>query len=678
MSKFTLKRSLSAVAVALSLGTSIPVLADASSGSIYGQAEMGKTVTIKNLATGFVRDVTVTDSGRFNFRQLPVGKYEVSDGSKVFTVTVSIGTGSSVQFLTDSAERIEVRGQRISAIDISSVESTTVFTQDQIQMLPVGRDITNVALLAPGTTLGDDGFGNLASFGGASVAENGYYINGFDVTNIRTFLSFADLPFDAIAQQQVKSGGYSAEYGRALGGVVNLVTKSGGNEWEFGGAVYWSPSELRGNYNDAVTRDPNDDIANRFHRYNSANQRDELSYNVWAGGPIVEDKLFVFAMVEGRKDTFDDFNRDVSDSQEESDPQALIKLDWNITDDHLLEFTGIFNESDEKNIAYENEDGVYYANYHGIEVSDFKQVNGGEIYIAKYTGHITDNLALSALVGKSTNKLDVQLPPVIDEEAALCPRAFDSRANASQVIQIGCWNSAQTFIPDLNHPGDQDTRTSIRLGAEYTIGNHSLRIGYDHETYESEFQGSTYTGGIYYRYFVTPDSRRIGGSTDHNLQPGDEYVRTWNRDTLSGSFEVENTAWYVEDNWQVTGNVLVYLGLRNETFTNFNGGGEVFAEADDQLAPRFGVAWDIDGDSSKKLFANVGRYFIPIASNTNIRAANAEPFIIRYWEFSGGIDPVTAIPGQLGNMIAQAVVGPDTAPNPATITDQNLKPMHQG
>lgn len=266
MRRTTFKRSITAIAVAASIGIASPVFADASSGSIYGQAEVGKIITIKNAATGFVRDVAVSESGRFNFKQLPVGKYEVSDGTKTFTVTVSIGTGSSVQFATDDAERIEVRGARISAIDTTSVESTTVFTQEQIQLLPVGRDITDVALLAPGTTQGDDGFGNLASFGGASVAENGYYINGFDVTNIRTFLSFADLPFDAIAQQQVKTGGYGAEYGRALGGVVNLVTKSGSNEWEFGGALYWSPAELRGDYKDSVTRDPNSDIANRYHR----------------------------------------------------------------------------------------------------------------------------------------------------------------------------------------------------------------------------------------------------------------------------------------------------------------------------------------------------------------------------------------------------------------------------
>jgi hypothetical protein len=126
-----------------------------------------------------------------------------------------------------------------SIIDVRSVESNTVFTQEQIRNLPVARDVNSVALLAPGVVKGDAGLGagGIPSFGGASVAENGYYINGFDVTNIRNFLSYADLPFDAIGEQQIKTGGYGVEYGRSLGGVISLSTKRGTNEWKGGTSV---------------------------------------------------------------------------------------------------------------------------------------------------------------------------------------------------------------------------------------------------------------------------------------------------------------------------------------------------------------------------------------------------------------------------------------------------------
>src|SRR6185312_16251288 len=102
---------------------------------------------------------------------------------------------------------------------------------EQIAKIPVPRDITDVALLAPGTVRGDAAFGNLASFGGASVAENAYFVNGFNITDSFKGLQFAAIPFQAIAQQQVKTGGYGAEFGRALGGVVNIVTKRGTNEF---------------------------------------------------------------------------------------------------------------------------------------------------------------------------------------------------------------------------------------------------------------------------------------------------------------------------------------------------------------------------------------------------------------------------------------------------------------
>lgn len=122
-------------------------------------------------------------------------------------------------------------------------------------------------------------------------------INGFfDVTNMRTMLSFADMPFQAIAQQQVKTGGYGAEYDRSLGGVISLVTKSGSNDWHFGGSVEWSPDWGRKPGKDVKTRDSHAD--NPLYAYRSDNEFERLTYSAYASGPIVKDKLFFFAMLE--------------------------------------------------------------------------------------------------------------------------------------------------------------------------------------------------------------------------------------------------------------------------------------------------------------------------------------------------------------------------------------------
>src|SRR3546814_8414578 len=95
--------------------------------------------------------------------------------------------------------------------------------------MPVERNVSSVALLAPGVAGGSAGFGGI-SFGGSSVAENAFYINGLNVTDFYNRVGFSEAPFDFYEEFQVKTGGYSVEFGRTTDGVVNAITKSGTNE----------------------------------------------------------------------------------------------------------------------------------------------------------------------------------------------------------------------------------------------------------------------------------------------------------------------------------------------------------------------------------------------------------------------------------------------------------------
>ena len=167
--------------------------------------------------------------GSFRLSQIPIGQYTITrkgaDGStSTRTANISVGTAANVSFVAapsgdaQTLDTVTVVGSgAINPIDISSVESTTILTAQQIARIPVARDATSVALLAPGTVRGDSAFGNLASFGGASVAENQYYVNGFNITNTFQNLNFAQIPYEAIAEQQIKTGGYGAEFGRSSG-----------------------------------------------------------------------------------------------------------------------------------------------------------------------------------------------------------------------------------------------------------------------------------------------------------------------------------------------------------------------------------------------------------------------------------------------------------------------------
>lgn len=668
------RRSLTAAAISLVIGLNSANVyaADASSGGIYGDAISGETITIKNKATGLTRSVTAKEDGNYSFSSLPVGRYTISSKGQTREVVVIIGTNVSVDFDgSDDANVVQIIGQKISTIDITSAESTTVFTADQLSSLPVAQDITSVALLAPGTILGDQGtttkgigtvdFSNLASFGGSSVAENGYFINGFDVTNIRKFTSFASLPFDALEQQQVKTGGYGAEYGRSLGGVVNIVTKSGSNEWEFGGAVYYTPDSLRGERQNSLSRDPDQDESTRFYTYDGDDSFDRLNYNLYAGGPIIKDKLFVFAMFEGRDDQTDLYRSSTSESNKSSEPNYMVKLDWNITDDHLLEFTNISNTTVQEIKSYDNPADDYYTGEHGELSDSYSQESGGDVRIVKYTGYLTDVLVVSGLYGTLE---DVTKRNPAGAAGDACPAVVDNRDGG--FTTPGCW--VNFTVRDLDAGPDTDERESFRLSAEYSLSEHTIRFGYDSEEFESFAGGTSRSGGVYWRYF---NDTAAGVTT-----PNGYVVRKRERNTLSANFKVENEAMYIEDSWQVSDDLVAYIGLRQESFTNYNGDGIKFVDSTGEIAPRLGFSYDMDGDGSKKLFGTWGRYYIPVASNTNIRAAGSEISTEEWFEYSA-IDPVTWAPTLGDVVIPIAVNGSVDAPDPRTVAVTDLSPMFQ-
>jgi hypothetical protein len=107
---------------------------------------------------------------------------------------------------------------------------TTNITREELRRLPVEQNVASVALLAPGVNKGNAAFGGL-TFGGSSIAENSYYVNGLNVTDFYNRNGFSEAPFAFYQEFQVKTGGYSVEFGRSTGGVVNAVTRSGSNEF---------------------------------------------------------------------------------------------------------------------------------------------------------------------------------------------------------------------------------------------------------------------------------------------------------------------------------------------------------------------------------------------------------------------------------------------------------------
>lgn len=719
-----LKRS--ALTVALGLCFAGGVQAQSTSGSIFGKADAGQTVTIVS-ETGATRTVTADASGSFNALSLPAGNYKVTSNGTTRDVTVRVGSGAQVDFSAATLDTVVVSASGNVDIDISQTDTRTVFTAADLQKYAVPRDVNAVALLAPGvinSTSYNNAQANIGSFGGSAASENAYYINGYPVTNPLTNLGATTLGFDSIAQQQVLTGGYGAEYGRSTGGVISLVTKRGTNEWHGGVYAIYAPASLRADSKDIYYPDtgkysaashyaadntrPQAWTDNQLFDYNRGNKSETLTYGLWAAGPIWKDRLFIYANAE-RTVIDQETSRVTGPLQLKTSagvsavsatnraqawgvskftyPRWTVKTDWNITDNHLLELTAI---QDNAKTDYE-----YYGFNYDTFTRDNVSYNGphqtednARLYVGKYTGYFGDNLTISAQYGEQ--KVDHVPDALAGYDAS---KTFISNLSATTVpSQYANIANPQPYSV-ITDPSTDETK-GYRFDVTYQLGSHELRAGVDHFEATS-YIGDRYTGpGYIWQYGKLNDaSENISGS-DGVGSPASGggfgaqgYYVSKNFSSHGGSVSTEQQAYYVEDRWQVTDNLLLSLGLRNDNFTNYNGDHLPYVEQKNNWAPRLGFSWDVNGDSKFKVFGNAGRYHLALPNNVAIRGANASLNSQQYFTYTGiaadgtpiGLSPVAllanATPCSNGGISTNQECG--TAPDPNTVAIKGLKAHYQ-
>jgi len=224
---------------------------------------------------------------------------------------------------------------------------------------------------------------------------------------------------------------------------------------------------------------------------------------------------------------------------------------------------------------------------------------------------------------------------------------------------------------------------NYRMDADFNFnafGKHRVRAGFDYELLNAE-NVSQYSGGVYYRYYQAGASG--ANFTGGSVAPNTEYVRV--RTLFSGgSFDSKNTAFYVQDSWDVTDRINLSLGVRNDRFTNYNANGVKFTDLKNQWAPRLGFTYDVTGDRSSKLFGFWGKYYLPVAVNTNQRLAGAEFFISDTWSLNqtggpndlnaDGINDTTDEP-ILGSLLATSTLADGSVKPISTQVDKELDPM---
>lgn len=647
-----------------------------------GAPVAGASVVVKS-GQGVSRTATTDEAGRFTVPALSVGAYtadiskegmntlvgqkvSIAPGSSSFSFTLSSGTVSELVVVAATRET-----QDFGKTDTGQ----TYNVQEIASRVPVARSIASIALLTPGvsrpdTTINDGARRNQSTLvvAGTSAAESVYYINGLNVTDLRNLLGYSDLPFDAIQSIDVKTGGYQAEFGRATGGVVNIVTRAGSNEFHGGFTLTYTPKSLETHAPEGFATGGSS-VPGAVNYYNTASL-EQVDSTIWASGPIWKDHLFFFGLYNPRSTkeyktltsqglTGNNLYTGVQTYTKSTSPRWLTKFDLNITDTQRLEAT-LFSDKTNTDQSFYNRDVRVGITGQGL---GYDEKAGGMNQIYKYTGAFTDWFTLSALYGKTKSSQEdtgplVGTPRVRDRRTSTT--FFLTGANAAQVTQ----------------PIGEDTRTTYRVDGDFYVslfGDHHFRVGWDKEKLFSK-DLHQYNGGYYLDVSLATAAQGFApAGTPYGLK------------TVlgaAGEFKASQTAWYLQDSWDLTPNLTIQAGVRLDQYNYKNRAGESYIKLDDQFAPRLGFTWDPRGEGRDKVYGSYGRYYLPIATNTSIREVSGEKFQQEYYAVSVNpngtlVTDANGIPVLGAKLRPDAVFALPIAPDPAEIADAKIKPMFE-
>jgi hypothetical protein len=433
-------------------------------------------VTATNVETGLSRSATTDASGEYRIASLPVGRYKIEVKAGTFreqsrSIVLSIGESATLDF---SLVPGQVEQQLTVTAEAALVEPTrtstdTVIEQAQIQNLPVnGRQFIDFALLAPGVTIGDTTSGSTdviiepvtkLSFAGQNIHYNFIAIDGADNISTASGVQKTTPSTDAVREFRVVNNTYSVEAGRAVGGIVNIITKSGTNDLH--GSVY---EYLR---NDAV--DARSELAAP-----GLNKLRQNQFGVTLGGPIRKNRTFFFGNYEGQRRSENPFYNSVILSNlalinqfktnfglpseqlnvnRKSDyDNFLLKLDHSFTDHEYAFLRYFFNDGRLTNVSPLND---------GFDLpSGFKD----------------NNLRDQSLVGSLSSNFSTHL--VNELRVQYGHRTFDFPTVTTQP-HLEVLNTFTAGVNRGNPDFYQESRTEIVDNVTWQHGKHTVAFGGD-------------------------------------------------------------------------------------------------------------------------------------------------------------------------------------------------------
>jgi Carboxypeptidase regulatory-like domain/TonB dependent receptor len=269
-----------------------------------GAAVAGATITVRNTGTDVTYTATSNSQGLYVAPNLPPGNYELKASFTGFAnytqtgIVLSVGESgtANVQLQVQSLGEKVVVNTTLPVIEPTKTEISQVVQTQQIQSLPTSnRVFTDFALLTPGVATSRTSLGTVftefevtqISFGGMRSFSNEITVDGADFVNAASGIQRATPPQESVQEFRVVNNSFGAEYGRAMGGIVNIVTKSGTND--FHGSVYEYFQNSATDARDLLQPAP------------LSHELRQNQFGADVGGPIQKDKTFFFVNYEGKR-----------------------------------------------------------------------------------------------------------------------------------------------------------------------------------------------------------------------------------------------------------------------------------------------------------------------------------------------------------------------------------------
>ncbi len=647
--------SFALTAVAQETTGSIEITAKDSAGAIVPNVTI--TVSASGTSAGFKRTVTTNDSGFARVLQIPPGTYTVTSAAvsgfverTLPNIGVSLGKATIVnlELSTTVAADVTVSADDISPVDTSDTKIQTTISAATAELLPKGISFSSILKVSPATRVEplSGGF----QIDGASGSENVFVIDGQEVSNVRTGTldATSDLPFSLVQEVQIKSSGFEAEYGGATGGVVNLVTKGGSNQWrgEFG--AQFRPGALQTRGRDILIQNI---IGTGEAEYYGQRRDKSLGFfpSASIGGPILKDKVWFFGsytpQIFSRERTLNYLH-------------PLLRTPSGTSDTYKSKstFEYMFLKIDAQPFSKLRLSAAYTHNpYHSLgaipsyatEVTACSNTvpptptvctlptNGTGLTGSAYTSQTggrqnTQSLSLNGV----WNPLNNLVIGARGGHYFLNEKAGSYGITDITKPRITCSTSS---IPGINNPAGEfpagfgcvrgysnnlaveqntvyDVTTRNTFDADATVlfsggGRHELKGGYQYNGISNSVQTQLRPQIVLRRGWTVGNYSGVTALPPTAGYVGAGLLRIYGE---FGDVSSKNEGIYIQDKWQPWSRLTLNLGLRTEredvpSFTP--GAPGIKFDFQDKFAPRLGAAFDLTGDGKTKVSAFYGWFY---------------------------------------------------------------------